>query len=61
VRFFRSSYRAIWRERTLYSHPAVVAVDHLLRHIPERRRVALLADEAPLAAFNAFTTAPAAL
>jgi hypothetical protein len=49
---------AIWRERTFYSHPAVVGVDHLVRHLPEHRKVALLADEPPPAAVNAFTIAP---
>jgi hypothetical protein len=51
-------YRAIWRERTFYSHPAIVGVDHLIRHFPEHRKVALLADEPPPAAFNAFTIRP---
>jgi hypothetical protein len=49
----------IWRERTFYSHPAIVDVDHIIRHFPEHRKLALLADEPPPAAFNAFTIAPA--
>jgi hypothetical protein len=52
-------YRAIRRERTFYSHPAIVDVDHIIRHFPEHRKLALLADEPPPAAFNAFTIAPA--
>jgi hypothetical protein len=51
-------YRVIWRERIFYSHPAIVDVDHIIRHFPEHRKVALLADEPPPAAFNAFTIAP---
>jgi len=39
-----------------HSDPAVVGVDHLIRHFPEHRKLALLADES--AAFNAFTIAP---
>jgi hypothetical protein len=50
-------YRAIWRERTFYSRPAIV--DDIIRHFPEHRKLALLADEPPPAAFNAFTIAPA--
>jgi hypothetical protein len=50
-------YRAIRRERTFHSHPAVVGVDQLIRHFPEHRKVTLLADEP--AAFNAFTIAGA--
>jgi hypothetical protein len=34
-------------------------VDHIIRHFPEHRKLALLADEPPPAAFNAFTIAPA--
>jgi hypothetical protein len=41
----RSLYRAIWPERTLYSHPAVVGADHLILHFPQHRKLALLADD----------------
>jgi len=50
-------YREIRRERTFYSHPAIVDVDHNIRQ--EHRKLALLADKPPAAAFNAFTIAPA--
>jgi hypothetical protein len=36
----RSLHRAIWPERTLYSHPAVVAADHLILHFPQHRKLA---------------------
>jgi hypothetical protein len=35
-------YRAIRREWTFFSHPAIVDVDHIIRHFPEHRKVALL-------------------
>src|SRR5687768_6364959 len=47
LRSSRSLYRAIRRERTFYSHPAIVDVDHIIRHFPEHRKLALLADEPP--------------
>jgi len=34
-------------------------VDQLISHLPEHRKLALLADEPPPPAFNAFTIAPA--
>jgi hypothetical protein len=51
-------YRTICREWTFYSHPAIVDVDLSIRHFPEHRKVALLADEPP-PGFNAFTIGPA--
>jgi len=55
LRSFPSSCRAICRSRRLYSHPAVVGVGHLIRHFPEHRKLALLADEPP-PGFNAFSS-----
>jgi hypothetical protein len=44
-------------ERTFYSHPAVVGADHLIRHFPQHRKLALLADDPGLHHKRDFTLA----
>jgi hypothetical protein len=41
-----------------YSHPAVVDVDDPIRHFPEHRKVALLADEPSRTTFNTRSRSP---